>query len=212
MSVDSEAALEKLRRALRETSGSEPRPLASFELPLGMQRLLSPARISRLRPAAVLIPVIDHNHEPTVLLTRRSAALRKHGGQISFPGGARDAEDAGAWETALRETREEVGLDTRYIERIGYLDDYPTITGYRITPVVGVVRPPLQLRLEPREVDEAFEVPLSFLLDRSSFQRRILSREGVNVPFFELHHGGRRIWGATAGILWNLYDKVHGDL
>ncbi|TXH04011.1 MAG: CoA pyrophosphatase [Nevskiaceae bacterium] len=204
-------ALEKrLRQALAETSDAPPRPVSSLELPLKMDRLLTPALLRSLRPAAVLVPVLQRAKEPTVLLTRRADHLRSHKGQISFPGGRRDEEDASIAANALREAEEEVGLSPRHVEVIGYLDDYPTMTRYLVTPVVGIVSGEPALRPHEGEVAEVFEVPLAFVLDETSFERKVLSRDGLNLPFFELNYGPHRIWGATAGMLWNLAQKVRG--
>ena len=203
----------KLRAALRHTSDAEPRPLSSLELPLKMDKLLigkllTPGLLKSLRPAAVLVPVLRHPEGLRVLFTVRAEHLRKHSGQISFPGGRRDADDASAAANALREAQEEVGLEPANVEVIGYLDDYPTITGYRVTPVVGIVAAAQSWRFDPAEVAEVFETPLAFVLDPVNFERKAFSRNGLNVPFFELNYGAHRIWGATAGMLWNLCQKV----
>lgn len=201
----------RLRQALAGTSEAEPRPMSLLELPLGLDKLLAP-KLRDLRAAAVLVPVMRRASGLQLLLTRRADHLRAHKGQVSFPGGRRDPEDTSIAANALREAQEEIGLDPRHVEVIGYLDDYPTLTRYRVTPVVGIVsdEPPVQ-RCED-EVAEIFEVPLEFVLDARSYQSSMLSREGLNLPFYELHHGGHRIWGATAGMLWNLQQKVeeHG--
>jgi 8-oxo-dGTP pyrophosphatase MutT (NUDIX family) len=198
----------RLRQALAGTNEDLPRPLASLDLPLKAERLLLPTLLKNLRPAAVLAPVIRRGDVLNMLLTRRTETLRAHKGQISFPGGRRDETDASAADNALREAQEEIGLDPRHVEVIGYLDDYPTGTGFRVTPVVGVVHGQDQFRGDPGEVAEIFEVPLSLLLEPASYERKILSREGLNLPFFEVNYGAYRIWGATAGMLWNLCQKV----
>lgn len=200
---------QRLRQALADSNDREPRPLARLELPLNAQRLLTPALLKSLRPAAVLAPIIQRGDELTMLLTRRAEHLRSHQGQISFPGGGRDAIDTCAADNALREAEEEIGLDRSRVEILGYLDDYPTISRYRVTPVVGLVRGQESFRADPSEVAEIFEVPLGLVLNPKSYERKILTREGLNVPFFELNHGGHRIWGATAGMLWNLCEKVN---
>ncbi len=178
-----------------------------MDLPFKLEKWLTPAVLKTLKPASVLVPVIRRPHELTVLLTQRSEKLRSHKGQISFPGGRREDSDESAAHAALREAHEEVGLDPASVEVIGYLDDYPTVTRYRVTPVVGMLPPP-QLKLDQSEVAEAFEVPLSLLLREDSYERKVFSRSGLNVPFFEINHEGRRIWGATAGMLWNLMQKM----
>jgi 8-oxo-dGTP pyrophosphatase MutT (NUDIX family) len=202
----------RLRSALRNTHDRAPRPLSSLELPLGVERLLTPALVRSLKPAAVLIPVLREAAGPRVLLTRRADHLRKHSGQISFPGGRRDPEDRDAAANALREAQEEVGMQPADVDVIGYLDDYPTITGYRVTPVVGVVTRTQAWRLDPGEVAGIFETPLAYVLDEQNYERKAFSRSGVNVPFFELNFRNgetlHRIWGATAGMLWDLARKV----
>ncbi len=199
----------RLRDALAGTSDKPPRPVSPLELPFRLEKLLTPAVLKTLRPASVLVPVIRRPHQLTVLLTQRSEKLRSHKGQISFPGGRREDSDESAAHAALREAQEEVGLDPASVEVIGYLDDYPTVTRYRVTPVVGLLPPP-QLKLDAGEVADAFEVPLSLLLRKDSYERKVFSRNGLNVPFFEIHHADRRIWGATAGMLYNLMQKVQG--
>lgn len=200
-------ALERLRQILAGTSEAN-RPVARMELPLKLDRLVTPTAVARLRAAAVLVPVLDYADGTSILLTRRAETLRAHKGQISFPGGRRDESDADLAAAALREAHEEVGLDPAMVSVIGYLDDYPTLTGYRITPVVGVVRQAFTPVIDPGEVAETFALPMDVLLAENSFERKILSREGFNVPFMELSYAGHRIWGATAGILWTLRQKL----
>lgn len=197
-----------LRAVLRGTSEAGPRPVSALELPLKMNRLLTPKLLSSLRPAAVLVPVIRRRGRLNVLLTRRAEHLRAHKGQISFPGGRRDAQDSSAAANALREAQEEIGLNPKLVEVIGYLDDYPTVTRYRVTPVVGLVSGSARFKPDASEVAEIFEVPLQFLLEPKNFERKVFSRGGLNVPFFELNYGAYRIWGATAGMLWNLMQKA----
>lgn len=160
---------------------------------------------AELVPASVLVPIITRPSELTVMLTRRTARLRAHSGQIAFPGGRAESWDANPEATALRETVEEVGLDAGRIELLGRLADYHTRTGYRITPVVGLVTPPLDLRPDAGEVDEVFEVPLSFVLDPRNHQLRAREVQGKTVHFFAIPYAGYYIWGATAGMLVNLY-------
>jgi len=201
------STLERLHQVLHGSSEAT-RPVARLELPLKLDYFITPSAMARLRASAVLVPVIDHAAGATILLTRRADTLRHHKGQISFPGGGRDEDDASLAATALREAHEEVGLDPALVRVIGYLDDYPVLSGYRITPVVGVVREAFTPLIDPGEVAETFELPLDLLLSEQAFERKMLSREGFNVPFFELNHAGHRIWGATAGILWNLRQKL----
>lgn len=161
-----------------------------------------------LTPAAVLVPIVLHGEDPTVLLTQRTAHLRDHAGQISFPGGRVEAADAGAVDTALREAAEEVGLPPATIEVIGFLPDYRTGTGFRVTPVVGFVRPPLRLQPDPFEVAEAFEVPLAFLLDPANRRRHEIFWRGRRRRYFAMPYGERFIWGATAGIIVSLCRRL----
>ena len=154
-------------------------------------------------PAAVLVPVVLHA-ELTLLFTQRTANLKSHAGQVSFPGGRAEPGDPSAEFTALRETEEEIGLPARSVEVLARLPDYRTRTGFRVTPVVGLVRPPLALAPDPREVDEVFEVPLAFLLDPANRQRRTREFQGTTVGYYVFEYRERVIWGATAGMLVNL--------
>lgn len=199
----------RLRKALAGSSEQAPRPMSRLELPLNMDKLLlTPSLMKSLRPAAVLAPVVRRGRELTMLFTVRADHLRSHKGQISFPGGRRDETDASVAANALREAQEEIGLPPENVEIVGYLDDYPTMTRYLVTPVVGFVNGEPEIRPCADEVAEVFEVPLGFVLDPKNFERRLMSREGLNLPFFELNWDRHRIWGATAGILWNLASKV----
>jgi len=155
-------------------------------------------------PASVLIPVIVHPAELTVLFTQRTAHLKNHSGQVSFPGGRAEPGDASAEHTALREAEEEIGLAMQRVEVLARLPDYRTRTGFRVTPVIGVVTPPLELAPDPSEVAEVFEVPLAFLMDERNRQRRTREFQGQQVGYYVFEYGERVIWGATAGILVNL--------
>ena len=161
-----------------------------------------------LRPAAVLVPLIDRREEISVLLTQRTAHLSAHAGQISFPGGRIEESDADATEAALRETEEEVGLARDHVRVIGRLDTYVTGTGFEITPVVGIVKVPFSLAIDPFEVSEVFEVPLSFVLDPKNHHRTTRDFEQRTRVFFVLPYEGRNIWGATAGMLVNLAEVL----
>ena len=158
-------------------------------------------------PASVLLPIVARETGLTLLLTERSEHLTDHGGQISLPGGRVDQVDTSAIETALRETEEEVGLDRRHIEVLGTLPDYFTGTGYRVTPVVALVQPPFELKADPSEVAEIFEVPLAFLMDGLNHQRRTAEfPSGLGRrTFYAMPYERFFIWGATAGILRNLF-------
>jgi 8-oxo-dGTP pyrophosphatase MutT (NUDIX family) len=154
--------------------------------------------------AAVLFPIVLRENEPTVLLTRRTEHLRDHAGQISFPGGRVETGDASPVDTALREAREEIGLESRHIEIAGFLPEYRTATGYRITPVVGFLKPPFATHPDPCEVAEIFEVPLAFLLDPANHRRYSRTYHGGARHFFAMPYGRHFIWGATAGIIVSL--------
>ena len=163
-----------------------------------------------IRPAAVLVPVVKREHGLTVLFTRRTAHLNDHAGQISFPGGRSEPGDKSAAETALREAAEEIGLAPAQVEVLGELSQYVTVTGYRVTPVVGLVTPPLELRLDEFEVAEVFEVPLEFLLDPANHQRNSVVHEGRERLYYAIPYQQYYIWGATAGMLMNLDSFLKG--
>lgn len=159
-----------------------------------------------LLPAGVLVPLVDRPSGLSVLLTRRTSHLSAHAGQISFPGGRVDPGDADAVAAALRETQEEVGLTPDRIEILGRLDTYHIRTGFEVTPVVGLLRPPFTLVLDSFEVAEAFEVPLGFILDPANHQRQSRIENGQERHFWAMPYGDHFIWGATAGMLMNLYE------
>ena len=163
-----------------------------------------------VRPAAVLIPVVDHP-EPTVLLTQRSPNLSSHAGQISFPGGKIDATDSSPLDAALREAEEEVGLSRDFVEPIGYLDLYGTAFGFRILPTVARVRPGFQLTINHSEVDDAFEVPLSFLMNPANHQMHSKEFRGMERFYYAMPFAERYIWGATAGMLRVLYERIYAS-
>jgi 8-oxo-dGTP pyrophosphatase MutT (NUDIX family) len=166
------------------------------------------AGVKATKPAAVLIPVVERA-EPTVLLTQRTPDLASHSGQIAFPGGKIDPADASPQAAALREAREEIGLDPRYIDPIGYLDLYLTFSGFRILPLLARVEPDYQLTINPAEVADAFEVPLSFLMHPANHQRLKRDWEGIERHYYAMPFGERYIWGVTAGILRNLYERIY---
>ncbi len=158
--------------------------------------------------AAVLVPLVEREQGFTVLLTQRSAALKDHAGQISFPGGRIEAADEGPWEAALREAEEEIGLRREWISFAGFLPDHPLLTGYRVTPAVGFIAPQYRLALDAAEVQNAFEVPLDFLFDAANHRPRMRTLGGVTLETTEMTYGGRTIWGATAGMLLTLRRRV----
>ena len=162
-----------------------------------------------MHDAAVLVPVIDRGDEATVLLTQRSSRLRNHPGQIAFPGGRIDPEDKSPRHAALREANEEVGLDPALVEIVGQMPHYMTGSGYRILPVLSVVKPDFELVINEDEVDEAFEVPLSFLMNPANHERGSRLFQGHERFFFSMPYEQYFIWGVTAGILHMLYERLY---
>jgi 8-oxo-dGTP pyrophosphatase MutT (NUDIX family) len=162
-----------------------------------------------LKPAAVLVPLVERKDDLHVLLTKRTDHLHHHAGQVSFPGGRVEADDASFVDTALRETEEEIGLDRTFVDIAGYLDDYQTGTGFHIVPVVGFVRTGFELTPDTFEVADIFEVPLSFLFDPINHQEHTRVWNGKERRYFAMPYKDYYIWGATAGMLMNLYRRVH---
>lgn len=160
-----------------------------------------------LTPAAVLVAVVDHA-SPTVILTERPKTMRQHPGQISFPGGRIDPEDDGPVAAALREAEEEIALPRNEVDVIGAADLYRTVTGFEVTPIVGVVPPGLELRPQPGEVAAMFEAPLHFLLDPRHQVVRTAQWQGRERSYYEIEWEGRRIWGATAAMIVNLSRRL----
>lgn len=193
----------------------------SSEPRVGHYAGLAASRLAELFPAAmtraaVLIPVIDRGDDLTVLLTLRADDLKHHAGQVSFPGGRLEPGDTDAIDAALRETEEEIGLNRHYVEILGCLPDHVVITGYRVTPVVGLVRPGFELVLDPTEVAGSFEAPLRHLLDPATHARRKQRIGDEEVEAYDLPWGSFNIWGATAGMLLTLREvlggpRIHAD-
>lgn len=156
---------------------------------------------ARRTPAAVLVPLVEREEGFTVLLTQRATTLRDHAGQISFPGGRIEAQDADPWHAALRESQEEIGLKPDLVEFAGYLPDHVVVSGFRVTPVVGFVQPQYELQIALAEVHDAFEVPLNFILDAANHKSRSRKIGELAIEVHDIPYAGRNIWGATAGML-----------
>jgi len=161
-----------------------------------------------LKPAGVLVPIIERGDELSVLLTQRSAELKHHAGQVSFPGGRMEEHDVDVEAAALRETWEEVGIGAEHISVVGYLQTMPTITGYAVTPIVGLVSANAELEIDQTEVEYTFEVPLAFLLNAENDIRTQWEVNERKVPMIEFHWQGERIWGATAFMIISLRKKL----
>jgi 8-oxo-dGTP pyrophosphatase MutT (NUDIX family) len=178
--------------------------------------LLNPDIVERLRratlrEAAVLVPVVDRGEAAGVILTRRTQSMRQHSGQIAFPGGAVDAGDASPEAAALREAFEEIGLEAGYVETLGRLPAYLTTTGFRITPVIGLVQPDYALSLNREEVDAAFEAPFAFLMNPDNHRRESRVWQGRERFYYAMRWQEHNIWGVTAGIVRVLYERLHPD-
>jgi 8-oxo-dGTP pyrophosphatase MutT (NUDIX family) len=196
-----------LRAALAGTV-ELPRPLALPARRLNLRNMYIQDTLARLRPAAVLVPLMVCEDGVHLLLTRRSDLLRHHKGQISFPGGSRDPSDSSFAATAVREASEEIGLPPALVEIIGYLDDQLVLTGYRVTPVVGIVECVFAPMLSTEEVTEIIDLPLARILAADAFETKTLNRHGASLTLREINFGRHRIWGLTARILWQLRDVL----
>ena len=203
--------LTRIRRALADAPDHDPRrwqiagePLAAFP---AAQALMP----TTPRAAAVLVPIIDRPRAPALLLTMRAGHLRHHASQISFPGGRIETSDAHVVGAALRETQEEIGIEGRFIEPLGFLPDQIVLTGFRITPVVALLAPEFTLHVDDAEVAEVFELPLEFVSEPENFQpvRRVL--RGIEMMLHDVNYEGRVIWGATAGMLQSLHRALRRD-
>ena len=187
-------------------------PLAELLTADDLERQQFAAQQQPLKPAAVLLLVVNHPGDPTVVFTQRTADLADHAGQISFPGGRCDAGDCDPEATALREAEEEIGIAADRVEILGRLPEYHTSTGYVVTPVVGWAEPPLAFRPDPREVAEVFEVPLAFLLDVENHRYESAFHRGRLRNYWAMPYGERFIWGATAGMLVTFHRILLGSL
>jgi 8-oxo-dGTP pyrophosphatase MutT (NUDIX family) len=203
--IRSFSAEEFRRRAAREQAPHDVE-FGDHVLNPTIAHLIRPAT---LRDAAVLVPVVDRGADSTLLLTKRTEKLRSHSGQIAFPGGRIDPEDVTPEHAALREAEEEIGLDAAFIDVVGRMPDYVTGSGYRIVPVLATVRPGFLLTINEDEVDDAFEVPLSFLMDPANHHRESRVWQEQERFFYTMPHGERYIWGVTAGIIRTIWERLY---
>ncbi|MQW45786.1 CoA pyrophosphatase [Sinorhizobium meliloti] len=209
MSSHPYSADEFRRRALQQAGG----PIETSWRDHG-DFLLNPGIVSyleslHLKDAAVLVPVVDDGEDASVIFTQRTSNLRKHSGQVAFPGGAVDPEDHSIEVAALREAEEEIGLDPRFVETVARLPHYMAMSGFRITPVLAVVQPGFVLEPNPEEVESVFEVPLSFLMNPRNHGRGSSHWQGAERHFYRMPYGKRNIWGITAGIVRMLYERLY---
>lgn len=207
MSIDSDLR-QRLNERLALGGSSHAPKRGDFDLNPRMREEHSPERV--LRPAAVLIPIVERRAGLSVLFTRRADHLARHAGQVSFPGGRVGDEDEDAVAAALRETEEEVGLARSFVEVRGELDRYETGTGFAIQPFVALVRDGFELTIDASEVAEAFEVPFAFLMDQRNHKQETATWQGRERRYYAMQYERHYIWGATAGILVNLYERLYG--
>jgi 8-oxo-dGTP pyrophosphatase MutT (NUDIX family) len=202
------AVAERARSRLYTEARLAPEDAAHSDLAIAGMNPTSD-QLAEASPAAVLIPLVARPGGVTMLLTQRSSALRTHSGQIAFPGGRIDGDDEGPQAAAFREAEEEIGLAPGDLSPLGYLGPYFSTTGFRITPVVALMRPDAPLQLNPGEVDEVFETPLAFLMDPANHQTHEREWRGAMRRYFAMPHGDRYIWGVTAGIIRMLWLRLY---
>lgn len=200
--------LARIRHSLAAAPDHDPARWQLAGQPLANFTSAQAAMPSEPRAAAVLVPIIDHPQAPSLLMTTRAGHLRQHAGQISFPGGGIEAGDDDVIGAALRETREEIGIDSSFVQPLGFLPDQIVLTGFRITPVVALVRPGFSLRVDSTEVAEVFEMPLEYLSRAENFRSTQRVLRGVEVTLKDVHFEGRVVWGATAGMLQILHAAL----
>jgi 8-oxo-dGTP pyrophosphatase MutT (NUDIX family) len=199
--------VERVTSRLAPLDGRAPmRGCSDFDLDPGAR----PLEARALRPAAVLVPIVRRASGWTVLLTQRTADMPTHAGQIAFPGGRLQPEDAGPVAAALREAQEETGLERSFVQPVGLSDPYETVSAFHVTPVVAFVEPGFVLKPDPREVAEVFETPLAFLMDPANHQTRHREWRGGRRSYYAMPYENRFIWGATAGMIKALYDRLYG--
>jgi 8-oxo-dGTP pyrophosphatase MutT (NUDIX family) len=194
--------------ALAERLAQADALVRTYEHDVWHQQRIDPGQ--KVKHAAVLVPLVDRSEGTQVLFTQRTSHLHDHAGQISFPGGRVEPEDRHREDTALRETEEEIGLPRSAIRILGALPVHEMQTGFRITPVVGWIRPPYRTQLDAFEVEDVFEAPLAHFLTPANYQRRCYALEGVDRRYLAIPYGGRYIWGATAGMLYSFYQLLRG--
>lgn len=194
------------RERVRRLSAADGSVDGDHTLNPDMQELLAQMK---LRDAAVLIPVVDYGDHTRMILTKRTEKLRSHSGQISFPGGRIDATDPTPEFAAMREAEEEIGLTPDYVDVVGRMPDYVSGSGFRIAPILAVVRPGFSLKINEDEVDDAFEVPLGFLMDPANHNRESRIWQNRERYFYTMPFGERYIWGITAGIIRNVYERLY---